>query len=63
MCHVTLNSAETSVVKSRPSVPYGAIFLFTCRNDKDVTLVMCSDRKRDTIKLKNDVWEGNIGPS
>jgi len=24
LCHVTLNLAETSVVKSRPSVPYGA---------------------------------------
>ena len=24
MCHVTLNLAQTSLVKSQPSVPYGA---------------------------------------
>ena len=31
LCHVTLNLAETSIVKSRPSVPHGANLFFKIR--------------------------------
>jgi len=30
LCHVTLNLAETSVVKSRPSDPFGANLFLKC---------------------------------
>ena len=49
LCHVTLNLAETSVAKSRPSVPYGVNLNFVRKQRTDRQ----TDRRRYKL-IKND---------
>jgi len=42
LCHVTFNLAETLVVKSLPSVPYGANLFYKGEDDHQTLLCMLS---------------------